>query len=135
VEAKPAEPALTRAEKRQRAAAVDVLRERGYRPVRLAAYDPSHTLRVLVGRGDGGQRAFFFAGPRFIGTDALTDSARVRLLGTAERSATLSYRLFSPGDESCCPNGGTVRVRFRWDGKALDPDNAIPPASSRLAPG
>jgi LppP/LprE lipoprotein len=133
--AQPAEPALTRAQRRQRAAAVDALRQRGYRPVRLAAYDPTHTLRVLIGRGDGGQRAFFFAGRRYIGNDALTDSARVRLVGSGERSATLSYRLFSPGDQSCCPKGGTVRVRFRWDGKTLDPDNLIPPAASRLAPG
>jgi hypothetical protein len=132
--ATPTAPALTRAQRRQRAAATGVLRDRGYRPVRLAAYDPSHTLRVLIGRGDGGQRAFFFVRGRFIGNDALTDSARVRLVGTGDRWATLSYRLFSPGDEACCPKGGTVRVRFRWDGKALDPDNAIPPASSRLAP-
>jgi hypothetical protein len=130
-----AEPKLTRAQRRQRAAAAAVLRDRGYRPVRLGAYDPSHTLRVLVGRGDAGQRAFFFVRGRYIGNDALTDSARVRLVGTGERSATLSYRLFAVGDQSCCPTGGNVRVRFRWDGRALEPDNAIPPAASRLTPG
>jgi hypothetical protein len=132
--AKRSKPALTRAQRRQRAAAAAVLRDQGYRPQRLAAYDPSHTLRVLIGRRDGGQRAFFFVRGRYIGTDATTDSSRMRLLGTGERSVTVSYRLFARGDQSCCPTGGSVRVRFRWDGKALSPDNAIPPASSRRAP-
>jgi hypothetical protein len=121
-------------QRRQRAAAVAVLRDQGYRPQRLSAYDPRHTLRVLIGRGDGGRRAFFFVRGRYIGTDAVTDSARIRLLGRGERTVTVSYRLFAAGDQSCCPTGGSVRVRFRWDGKALSPDNAVPPASARLAP-
>jgi len=132
---KPAEPALTRAQRRERAAAATLLRDQGYRPVRLGAYDPEHTLRVLVGRGDGGQRAFFFVRGKFIGHDALTDSARMKLVRSGERTATLDYRLFAAGDEACCPTGGIVRVRFRWDGKALAPDDVIPPAASRLAPG
>ena len=132
---KPAEPALTRAQRRERTAAATLLRDQGYRPVRLSAYDPEHTLRVLVGRGDGGQRAFFFVGAKFIGHDALTDSARLKLIRSGERTATLDYRLFAAGDQSCCPTGGTVRVRFRWDGKALAPDDVIPPAASRLTPG
>jgi len=131
----PAEPVLTRVQRRERAAAATLLRDQGYRPVRLTAYDPEHVLRVLIGRGDGGQRAFFFVGGRFIGHDAVTDSARMKLVRSSERTATLDYRLFADGDQSCCPTGGTVRVRFRWDGKALAPDDVIPPAASRLTPG
>jgi hypothetical protein len=133
-DAKPAEPKLTRAERHERNAAAAVLRDRGYRAVTLSAYDPSHVLRVLIGRGDAGQRAFFFAGGNYLGNDALSDSARVRLVRSGKKSVTLSYRLFSAGDEACCPTGGRVQVRFRWDGKKLSTDNAIPPASFRLAP-
>ena len=132
---KPAEPSLTRAQRRQRTAAAALLRDQGYRPVRLAAYDPTHRLRVLIGRGDGGHRAFFFVGGRFIGHDALTDSTRLRLVRSGERTATLDYRLFAEGDQACCPKGGTVRVRFRWDGKELSPDDVIPASTARLAPG
>jgi hypothetical protein len=124
-------PKLTRAQRRQRARAAEVLRDQGYRPLSLSTYEPTHTLRVLVGRGDAGQRAFFFVRDRHVGTDGGVDSYRVRVVRSGERTATLSYRLFSKDDKPCCPTGGSARVRFRWDGSALKPLTPVPAASLR----
>jgi len=132
--AKPAKPKLTRAQRRARAAAVGTLRDQGYRPVTLKDYAPDHVLRVLIGRGEGGERAFFFAGSRFLGNDAVEDSDRVKVARAGNRSVALSYKLFEQGDRPCCPSGGTERVLFRWDGKSLAPTTSIPSALSRRAP-
>ena len=128
------EPKLTARERRQRKAAVATLREQGYRPLGLASYEPDSALRVLVGRGDGGQRAFFFARGSYIGTDAADDSHRVRVVRAGERSVTLAYRLFSDGDRACCPSGGTARVRFRLAGETLEPQTPIPAPALRRPP-
>jgi hypothetical protein len=133
-ESKPRKPKLTARQRRARTAAVGVLRDQGYRPVKLSDYRPTSTLRVLVGRGEGGQRAFFFAGGSYVGTDAADDSQRIRVVRAGNRSVSLSYRLFAPGDKPCCPSAGTARVLFRWDGEALAPQTAVPPASERRAP-
>ena len=60
-----------------RRAAVTTLSGLGYRPVTLKTYDPDHVLRVLVGKGEGGQRAFFFVGARYLGNDAADDSESI----------------------------------------------------------
>jgi hypothetical protein len=133
-EPKPEKPKYTRAQRRARAAAVGVLRDNGYRPVQLADYNPDKTLRVLVGRGDGGQRAFFFAGGRYIGNDAVDDSHRIRVVRAGNRSVSLSYQLFREDDKACCPSAGTARVLFRWDGESLAAQTAIPPSLERRAP-
>jgi hypothetical protein len=113
---------------------VSALRDQGYRPVSLSDYVPKHTLRVLVGQGDAGERAFFFTGGRYIGNDAIDDSDSVRVVRAGNSSVALSYRLFKPGDKACCPKGGSARVLFRWDGKKLSPQTSIPPSSARHAP-
>lgn len=133
-DSKPRKPKLTAAQRRARASAVGVLRDQGYRPVALSDYRPTSRLRVLVGRGEGGQRAFFFAGGRYIGNDAADDSHRIRVARAGNRSVSLSYRLFGPGDKPCCPSAGSARVLFRWDGEALAPQTGIPPSSERRAP-
>ena len=128
-------PKLTRAQRRARAAAVSTLSELGYRPVTLKDYKADKTLRVLVGRGEGGQRAFFFAGTRYVGNDAADDSERVEVVRAGNRSVSLAYKIFDEGDKPCCPTGRKARVLFRWDGEALSPQTAIPPAAARRAPG
>jgi hypothetical protein len=133
-DSKPRKPKYTRAQRRARAAAVGVLRDQGYRPVTLTDYKPDKTLRVLIGRGDGGQRAFFFAGGSYIGNDALDDSHRIEVVRAGNRSVSLQYRLFRPDDRPCCPSAGKARVLFRWDGESLAAQTAIPPASDRRAP-
>ena len=118
----PDKPKYTKAQRQARAAAVGTLRSEGYRPVTLADYDPDHVLRVLIGRGDGGTRAFFFAGRRFLGNDTADDSASLKVVRAGNRSVALSYKL---------AEGGRSRVLFRWDGKKLEPQTAIPPAVQR----
>ena len=128
------EPKLTAAQRRTRSAAVGVLRDQGYRPVRLSDYEPTNRLRVLVGRGEGGQRAFFFVGGRYIGNDTADDSQRIRVARAGNRSVALSYALYREDDRPCCPKGGRTRVLFRWDGQQLVPQTLIPPAAARRAP-
>jgi LppP/LprE lipoprotein len=131
---KAAKPKLTPSQRRDRAAAVTTLGELGYRPVTLKTYEPDHALRVLIGKGEGGRRAFFFAGAKYLGNDAADDSAAVEVVRAGNRSVSLSYRLFAEDDRPCCPTGAKVRVLFRWDGENLAPQTAIPPAAQRRAP-
>ena len=129
-----AKPKLTPSQRRDRAAAVATLGELGYRPVTLRVYQPDHVLRVLIGKGEGGRRAFFFNGATYLGNDAADDSAAVEVVRAGNRSVALAYRLFAEGDRPCCPTGAKVRVLFRWDGKNLAPQTAIPPSTQRRAP-
>jgi hypothetical protein len=127
-------PKLTPSQRRDRAAAVATLSGLGYRPVSLGSYAPDHALRVLIGKGDGGKRAFFFSGATYLGNDAADDSASIKVVRAGNRSVALSYRLFAEDDRECCPTGSRVRVLFRWDGKDLAPQTAIPPSAQRRAP-
>jgi hypothetical protein len=131
---KKAKPKLTRAQRRERAAAVATLGELGYRPVGLKTYRPGNKLRVLIGKGEGGRRAFFFNGTTYLGNDAADDSAAVEVVRAGKRSVALAYRLFAEDDRPCCPTGAKVRVLFRWDGEKLAPQTAIPPSTQRRAP-
>jgi len=121
--AKP-KPKLTRAQRRARAAAVATLREQGYRPVTVTTYRPGSVLRVLIGKGEGGQRAFFFVGARYLGNDTTDDSQRIEVARAGNRSVALAYRTFGE-------RRGKTRVLFRWDGETLAPQTAIPPAAAR----
>ena len=125
--AKKAKPKLTRAQRRARAAAVSTLREQGYRPVTVSSYRPGSVLRVLIGKGEGGRRAFFFAGTRFLGNDTTDDSQAIEVARAGNRSVALSYRTLGE-------RRGKVRVLFRWDGETLAPQTAIPPSAVRRAP-
>ena len=131
---KASKPKLTPSQRRDRAAAVATLGELGYRPVTVKTYDPDHTLRVLIGKGEVGRRAFFFAGAKYLGNDATDDSAAVEVVRAGNRSVALAYRLFAEDDRACCPSGEKVRVLFRWDGETLAPQTAIPPSAQRRAP-
>jgi hypothetical protein len=123
-----AKPKLTKLQRQQRAVAVTTLREQGYRPVGLADYRPDADLRVLIGRGDGGQRAFFFAGSQYLGNDAADDSDSLRVARAGKRSVALAYKTFEDGKR------GTTRVLFRWDGERLAPQTAIPSSALRHQP-
>ena len=133
--AEPRKPKFTAGQRRARRAAVTTLRDQGYRPVTLKDYEPDHVLRVLIGKGEGGQRAFFFVGGKYLGNDAADDSADLRVARAGNRSIALSYRIFEEGDKPCCPSGGKVRVLFRWDGEQLAPQTSIPPSASRRPQG
>jgi hypothetical protein len=119
-------------------AAATLVRARGYTPNNTAEYHPSQTLRVLLGTrtgsGDGyGQRAFFFVGGRYIGTDATEPSATLKVLAQSDTSVTLAYPLYRHNDPLCCPGGGQATVRFELNNGKLAPASPIPPASSSSA--
>ena len=131
--AKARKPKLTAAQRRDRRAAVGVLRDQGYRPLTLADYKPANTLRVLIGRGEAGRRAFFFARARYLGNDAADDSRRITVARAGTRSVALSYKLYRDGDKPCCPKD-KARILFRLSDGELTPQTAIPPSTARRAP-
>lgn len=133
-------PQLSQAQRASRRAAVAQLREQGFVPVSVTAYKPRQALRVLIGRptkasGASGRRAFFFLRENYLGTDAQTASARVRIASQNRSGITLAYTLFGPTDRACCPKGGTALVRFTMEDGQLKPSSPIPPAAGRLRSG
>jgi hypothetical protein len=129
----PEKAGLTAKQRAARKAAVGTLNEQGFKPVRLADWRAEHQLRVLIGRDEAGaERAFFFVGRRFVGNDDAAASASVRVATARENGVTLTYRLFGPTDEACCPKGERVKVAFRWDDGTLSPAATVPPAAERV---
>ncbi|MDP9385895.1 MAG: LppP/LprE family lipoprotein, partial [Actinomycetota bacterium] len=122
---------LTPEERAERRAAAEQVRQQGYEPVSLKAYDPDQNLRVLLGEATGdavaagaaeGRRAFFFIGGEFIGTDATEPSDELRIVAQTNNTVTLRYGL---------DTGESVRVRFKWEAGTLSPQTPIPPALQR----
>jgi LppP/LprE lipoprotein len=136
---RPRKPKLTPAQRRARREAVATLTREGYEPVRLKDYKVRSDLKVLIGRpatdDRGPLRAFFFAGGEFVGYDSEFPSSRLRVVRAGERAVTLAYGIYEAGDRRCCPGGGLVRVRFRWDGAALAPSTAPPDPFVRVPAG
>jgi hypothetical protein len=77
---------------------------------------------VLIGRpvGDagGGSYAFFFAGGHYLGRDALSPTADLKVLRHGKRNVTLSYG-------TCCPSRH-VHVRFRLQDGSAQPVQTVP---------
>lgn len=135
------EPAFTEQEGRAEgaAAAAAVVRAHGYVPSSTSEYHAGQTLKVLVGTRAGsadghGQQAFFFVGPRFIGTDTKQPSANVKVLSQGESGVTLAYPLYRHGDALCCPSAGQAQVRFALDNGSLHALDPIPPVFSAVVP-
>jgi hypothetical protein len=126
----PRKPKLTAGQRRARRAAVETLADEGFEPVRPRDYRFDRELRVLIGRPaddkDGPRRAFFFVRREFIGFDSDAPSANLRVVRGKQRSVTLAYGIYTPGDRRCCPTGGTERVQFVWDGFTLAPQSELP---------
>ncbi|HEY7075153.1 MAG TPA: LppP/LprE family lipoprotein [Solirubrobacteraceae bacterium] len=135
--AKPHKPAgPTKAQLKERRAAVAVLSAQGYEPVRLSDYDFKTRFHALIGRrADGARQGFFFVLTHYIGHDALTPSADVKVVGHRRRGVTLAYRTYGPSDQACCPSGPRTTVRFDWDGTQLVTTGVVPPSSERLHTG
>lgn len=116
-------------------AAVAVVKAHGYTPSETSTYDPSNTLRVLVGTHGGssegsGQQAFFFINGRYIGTDTKEPSASMKVVGQNDTEVTLAYQLYKPGDPLSHPSGGEATVHFQLNNGRLVALNPIPPATS-----
>ena len=102
--------------------------------MRVADWHPEDTLRVLIGRDDSGaERAFFFVKRKFVGNDDAAASASVRVASTRENGVTLTYRLYRPNDEPCCPKGERVRVALPLAGRHADTGRRRP-ARHRAVP-
>lgn len=117
-------------------AAVETLKKQGYTPRSTAEYHPHQTLRVMIGtKSKAGeehvQRAFFFLDDKYIGTDASTPSALLKVVSQSETEVTLSYGLYSAGNSLCCPGGGEAKVGFQLNNGRLVPLSPIPPAHAR----
>ena len=109
-------------------AAVAVLERKGYTAVDTSTYNAGDTLRVLVGRAAGGERAFFFDQGTYLGTDASTASGQITVLGRNDTEVTLAYGTYQPG--ASAPSG-SKRVRFALDMGQLSPLGPIPSVTVR----
>ncbi len=111
-------------------AAIAVLARHGYAPVSTATYDPGNTLRVLIGRrtDGGGELAFFFDETIYLGTDATTPSAQIRLLGQSDTEVTLAYAIFRPGAATASSQRA---VHFELDMGQLGALDSLPSVAER----
>jgi LppP/LprE lipoprotein len=119
------------------AAAVKVVRSKGYRVDSTRTWEPSVPLNALIGTfaksADGyNKRAFFFYRGRYLGTDSSAPSAQISELWSDDRTIALLYVLYRGSDPLCCPTGGGKIVRFRWNGRRLVALDRIPPLSGSL---
>lgn len=86
------------------------------------------------GGGDGhDQRVWFFAGSRFIGTDAPNSSGGIIAMWRDRSTIAILYVLYRRNDPLCCPTGGGKVVRFRWLGKELVRLDPLPARATSLA--
>jgi hypothetical protein len=89
------------------------------------------------GGGDGrDQRIWFFRGSHFVRNDAKQSSGDI--IGNWRNLNTLAflYVLYRPSDADCCPTGGAVSVRYRWDGTKVVRLDPLPPrTASKSRPG
>ena len=119
-------------------AAVAVVTDRGYTPLDTNDYMQSAPggLHVIIAKKTGSagsheQRAFFFARDRFVRMDLATPSAAIKLAWRNAATIALSYGVYKPTDGVCCPSGGSMIVRYHWNGAhvlVLDP---VPPTAAR----
>jgi hypothetical protein len=111
--------------------AEQVLAARGYAALTERDWRPDQTLEVLLGirrAAPRAERAFFFAGGRFIGTDTSDPSGAIEVVAQSDRQVTLGYGLYKPGDALCCASGGTRQVTYAWTGTRLAAQGPIPTA-------
>ena len=116
-------------------AAAAVVAAHGYTAADISDYHANQTLRVLIGTRTGAadpynERAFFFLGNHYLGTDSTEPSASVDVVGQSDTEVTLTYALYRAHDSLCCPSGGLATVHFQLNNGQLVPLDPIPPASS-----
>jgi len=110
------------------AAAVALLTRKGYSAVDTSTYRPGDTLRVLIGRAAGGERAFFFDETSYLGTDASAASAGITVHAQSDTEVVLGYAIYRPGAQA--PSGVKL-VHFALDMGMLSAIDPIPGVSQR----
>jgi hypothetical protein len=103
------------------AAATASVTTRGYAVVDPAAWEPEHTLRVLLGSRGGSEQVFFFVAGRYIGTDSSQPSRALAVLHQANTTITIGYTT----------DTGQVPVDFHWTGARLVALEPIPATAAR----
>jgi len=110
------------------AAAVALIARKGYSALDTSTYRPGDTLRVLIGRAAGGERAFFFDETRYLGTDASAPSAHITVFAQSDTEVVLSYAIYRPQAQT--PSGVRL-VHFALDMGELNAIDSIPSVSQR----
>jgi hypothetical protein len=114
-------------------AAEQVLRAHSYSGVTRQEHPfrPDDPLKVVVGIREmaadvPGQKAFFFVGDHFVGTDTPDVSAEIWIVREGSDEVTLRYVLYKPPDGMSTPHGGHAQVTYRWDGTRIVAQGPIP---------
>lgn len=94
-------------------------------------YGPSNPFNVLIGTCTGSadgycQKAFFFYNGKFIGTDSPDQSIGIQVKWSTDEIIALQYILYNKDDSLSSPMGGAAIVRFKYDGKTLNPLDKLP---------
>lgn len=110
------------------AAAIALLSHKGYTAVGTASYRPANTLRVLIGRAAGGERAFFFDEATYLGTDATAASAHISVSAQSDTEVVLRYAIYRPGAQE---PSATRLVHFALDMGKLNAIDSIPSVAQR----
>lgn len=110
---------------------IEQVKKQGYTPYDTTTYDPNSPLNVLIGVATGSadgynQKAFFFYGDQYLGTDTTDPSITIALAGRDDKTITLRYTLYNSSDSLANPTGGFATVRYQWDGSKLTPLDPIP---------
>lgn len=110
---------------------VEQVKKQGYTPYDTSTYDSKYSLNVLIGIVTGSadgytQKAFFFYGDQYLGTDTTEPSTMINLVGRDDKTITLKYTLYNTSDPLVNPTGGFTTVRYQWDGSKLTPLDPIP---------
>lgn len=111
---------------------VEQVEKQGFTPYDTSTYDPNSPLNVLIGIATGSadgytQKAFFFYGDQYLGTDTTDPSITIKLAGRDDKIITLKYILYNSSDVLANPTGGSATVRYQRDGSKLTPLDPIPP--------
>ncbi len=112
--------------------AAAVVLAHGYTAEDPAQYHPGQTLEVLIGTLSYStdrlrQKAFFFIGSRFAGTDTLGPSVLVRIVSQSNDAVVLAYPHYGPSDNLFYPRYGYERVEYKLEEGRIVRLGALPP--------
>lgn len=123
---------LTDAQKTERDEAIATVASKDFAVVRKSDWDPSATLRVLIGRTSaGGELAFFFVNGTYLGNDGTETSTKITVRKSQDLQVTLRYGIYDVGDPAAKPSGTPFDVVFSYTNSAVSPDQDLPPAAER----
>ena len=114
------------------------IRDQGYVVCDTSTYLPGGALHVLIGVLENSedsftQLAFVFVGDAYLGTDSISPSASITVVSQTANTVTLSYAMYRPNDQMCCPSAGEAIVTSDWDGTTFAPRVDIPPTDGPIS--